>query len=200
MTHTELQAELGPIFKISEKFREGQNGIITFIENIIDKMYEAINALENNSDPLIKRIADIKKNKSYLDRYIDSFELNARYYHSIGDTEHVEFMSQSWETFKAFKEDSDVVLNSFAEVNTYMLSIPDIKRKIRLLLKRETLTPEQKQYIKRYNLYKNVQKISKFFEGYSVTRKGILTSTSIHLFRSLSILDIPKLLKSRNIK
>lgn len=188
----DLQNELEPIFKFSEKLREEQDGIITFIKIMIDKMYEAINALENISDPQIKRIADIKKNKSYLERYIDSFELNGQYYHAIGDTEQMEFMYQSWKTFKAFKESSELVLNSFAEVNTYMLSIPDIKIAIRLLKERKRLTPKQKQTIQQYNIYKNAQKISKFFEGYNVTRKGIITSISIHLFRSLSILKIPK--------
>lgn len=192
MTYSELQNELEPIFKLSDKFREGQAGIIAFIETTIARMYETITAFEDESNPQIKRIADIKKNKSYLDRYIEAFKLNIEYYHSIGDMEKVQFMIQSWETFRAFKEDSEFVLNSFAEVNTYMLSIPDVKRVIRLLNEQKKKTPKQKQYIQKYNIYKNSQRISKFFEGYNVTRKGILTSTSIHLFRSLSTLNIPK--------
>lgn len=189
---TILQNELQPILKYIDGSLAEQENIITFIKNVINNMYELINELENESSPKIKRIIDIKKNKSYLDRYIDSFRLNIEYYHSIDDFEQIALMVQSLETFMAFKKDPELVLNSFAEVNTFMLSIPDIKRKMRSLNEQKNMTPKQKKYIYKYNMFKNAQKISKFFEGYNVTRKGIITSTSIHLFRSLSMLNVPK--------
>lgn len=187
-----LQNELQPVFKHIEAPLVEQENIINFIEKVINNMYELIHALEDESDPQIKRVADIKKNKSYLDRYIDSFKLNLDYYRAIGDPQNIRFTVQSLDTFIAFKKDPDLVLNSFAEVNTFMLSSPDAKRLILLLKEQKNITPKEQEYIHKYDMFKNAQKISKFFEGYNVTRKGIVSSTSIHLFRSLSILEIPK--------
>jgi hypothetical protein len=148
-----------------------------------------IKAFQNASDPEIQRIIDIKNDKSYLTRYIESFNHMTTYYRSIGENEQADFMMLSWNVFTTFQQNSEVMLNSFAEVNTYLLSTPDIARKISLLHDRKKLTPEQKKYIHQYREYKQIQEISKFFEGYNITRKVIVTSTSIYIFRSLATLE-----------
>ncbi|WP_291750825.1 MULTISPECIES: hypothetical protein [unclassified Sulfuricurvum] len=193
MTHTELQNELEPILKFSDNFREGQYLLVEFIETIIDKMYSTIAVLENTSDLQRERIANIKDDKTYLDRYMNAFKMSAEYYHSLGDIEKVHFMFQSYKVFEDFKKDSESILNVFSEINTFLLSTPDVAKNIRLLMRKRKLTQIQEEYIQRYNEYKNIQKIAKFFEGYNVTRKVIITSASIYLYRTIYInMEVPK--------
>lgn len=193
MTCFTLKNELEPILKLSEEFREGQDNIITFIETVIDKMYSTINALEDTSDPQRERIANIKDDKTYLDRYMNAFKMSAEYYHSLGDIEKVHFMFQSYKIFEDFKKDSESTLNVFSEINTFLISTPDVAKNIRLLMRKRRLSQEHKKYIQQYNQYKNIQKIAKFFEGYNVTRKGIITSTSVYLYRTIyANMEVPK--------
>lgn len=188
-----LQKELEPIFKLSDKYREGQHLLIKFIETVIDKMYSTINALEDTSDLQRERITHIKDDKTYLDRYMSAFKMNAEYYNSIGDIEKVHFMFQSYRIFENFKNDSESTLNAFSEINTFLLSTPDVAKNIRLLMGKRKLTQIQKEYIQRYNEYKNIQKVAKFFEGYNVTRKVIVTSASIYLYRTIYVnMEVPK--------
>ncbi|MDD3597238.1 hypothetical protein [Sulfuricurvum sp.] len=193
MIFFELQNELEPIFNLSDSYRDAKHLLIGFIETVIDKMYSAINALEDTSDPQRERIANIKDDKTYLDRYMNSFKMSAEYYHSIGDIENVHFMFQSYKIFENFKKDSESTLNAFSEINTFLLSTPDIAKNIQLLMRKRKLTQIQKEYIQRYNEYKNIQKIAKFFEGYNVTRKVIITSASIYLYRTIYVnMEVPK--------
>lgn len=188
-----LENELEPIFKLSERYREGQHLLVEFIEAVIDKMYSTINALEDTSDSQRERITHIKDDKTYLDRYMNAFKMSAEYYHSLGDIEQVHFMFQSYKIFEDFKKDSEATLNVFSEINTFLISTPDVAKNIRLLMRKRQLTQKQKEYLQLYNGYKNIQKIAKFFEGYNVTRKVIITSASIYLYRTIYLnMEVPK--------
>lgn len=190
---TILQNELEPIFKLSDSYRERKDYLIKFFEIVIDKMYSIINALEDTSDLQRERIANIKKDKDYLDRYMNAFKINNQFYQAIGDIENIQLSFQSYKIFEEFKKDSESMLNYFSEVNTILFSFPDIARNVRNLKRKKSLTLKQKEYIRQYNEYKNIQKIAKFFEGYNVTRKGIITSTSIYLYRIMyAHIDAPK--------
>lgn len=191
--------ELDPIFEISLKKKpheERENfikNVTMFIVSTLDQMYTIIKYFEDKDNPEIKRIHAIKNDKEYLDRYINAFKINNQFYHSIGDIENMQLSFQSYKIFENFKKDSVSTLNSFAEVNTILFSFPDIARNVRILKRKKNLTLGQKEYIRQYNEYKNIQKIAKFFEGYNVTRKGIVTSTSIYLYRIIyAHIDIPK--------
>ncbi|MFA6628203.1 MAG: hypothetical protein WCS55_00390 [Sulfuricurvum sp.] len=188
-----LQNELEPIFKLSDRYREDQHLLLKFIETVIDKMYLTINVLEDTSDKQRERIGNIKDDKTYLDRYITAFQMNAEYYSAIKDIENFHFMFQSYKIFKDFQKNSEAILNLFSEANTILLSTPDIAKNVRLLMRKRKLNQSEKDYIQQYNGYKNIQKISKFFEGYNVTRKGIITSTSIYLYRTIYVnMEVPK--------
>lgn len=188
-----LENELEPIFKLSDRYRKGKHFLVEFIETVIDKMYSTINAFEDTSDSQRERIANIKDDKTYLDRYMNAFKMSAEYYHSLGDIEKVHFMVQSYKIFEDFKKDSESTLNVFSEINTFLISTPDVAKNIRLLMRKRQLTQKQKEYLQLYNGYKNIQKIAKFFEGYNVTRKVIITSASIYLYRTIYVnMEVPK--------
>ncbi len=188
MTRSELENELQPILKLSQISEIGVELLIDFIEDVIENMYSTIKAFEDESNPQIQRLTSIKKDKDYLNRYIESFEHMAKYYHAIGEEDQENFMKLSWMIFKAFQKNSDFVLNGFAENNTFLLSNPDIANIVRLLNDRKKHSSKEKAYIQKYNEHKQLKQISKFFEGYNITRKGIVTSASIYMYRSILML------------
>lgn len=170
-----------------------EQDIIAYIEHILKQMYIIIEHFEDNDNPQIQRIVAIKKDKSYINRYIDSFTHMKEIHDVLGNKEQKRFSALGLYLFKSFQHDTEATLNAFGEANTFLLAYPDVKKKAMSLMGQKQLSPKQQNFLQTYNMYKSISQYGKFFEGYHVSRKIIVTSTSIFLYRSL--LELPNMKK-----
>lgn len=165
----------------------------TYIHTGLDNLFKTLAILDDASDPHMKRLKQIKKDKSYLNRYIKAFKNMNDVSEAVGDQKECNFYLLDIKLFENFQSDSINIMNVFSFVKTIIAAHPEWENLVKQLKNKPKLTDKEKSRIKNFHEYYHINKISKFFEGYDITRDKIIVASSIFMYKQLqSELNLPK--------
>lgn len=174
--------ELSNISPISEPNKE------IFVQELLktfDTHYKLIDYIESDINEIIE-IKKIKKDKSYLKKYISAFEKNLKLYTIIKDRKNINKMVLNILLFELFMEDIEKFYKLQSDIHTFFLANPENNRNYQILQKsKKKLTDVEKKFIYMYETYEYLKSLLKFFRCHALTKKNIMTSLSIMLYKSL---------------
>lgn len=134
----------------------------------------------------------IKNNKQYLKKYITAFELNKNVCEITNDITGANKMILNIQIFKLFMLDIEKFNHLQVSLITNALVNPEMESnimKLRSKQKRKKLTDIEIKIILNYEQAKYIRKVCEFFKYHSLTKKNILTSLSISLYKAVVITD-----------
>lgn len=177
-TATEL-SNISPITK------ENKHLLVEDFFKTFDAYYKLIDYIESDADEIVE-IKKIKKDKTYLKKYISAFETNLNLYKIIDDEPSKNKMILNIWLFDLFIEDIEGFFKVQSSVHTFFLSNPDYAKRYQILKTyKKNLNDIEKRFIYMYETYKYLKSLLKFFRCYALTKKNIMTSLSIVLYKSL---------------
>lgn len=180
----DLTNELKELINLTSLPLEQKASIFNWCYQFLSTLNRSIEKIEDLSDIDMQRIQKIKKDKKSLNPYIKHLKGSEEYLRSIGDIDNASIIAFDRTVLELFQTDSMSVLNIFSDVNNVLLSLPDASYNIRILKEKKRLTPSEKKYLMFVGQYKRLAKIAKFFDGYDVTPKILVTAASIYLFKA----------------
>ncbi|OHE10699.1 MAG: hypothetical protein A2513_09595 [Sulfurimonas sp. RIFOXYD12_FULL_33_39] len=170
---------------ISEITDENKHFLVQELLKIFDTHYKLIDYIESNTIEIVE-IKKIKKDKSYLKKYISAFEKNLKLYIIIKDRKNINKMVLNILLFELFMEDIEKFYKLQSDIHTFFLANPENKRNYQILQKsKKKLTDVEKKFIYMYETYEYLKSLLKFFRCHALTKKNIMTSLSIMLYKSL---------------
>lgn len=175
---TEELSHLSPVLEDSKQ---------NFIEELLKTLnahYKLMDYIESDTDEIIE-IKKVKKSKKHLEKYISAFKTNLNFYEIIEDKPNRNRMILNILLFKLFMEDIEEFSRVKSSIYTFILANPENSKNYRILknLKRE-LKDSEKYFISMYESNKYLKSLLKFFRCHSLTKKNIMTSLSITLYKS----------------
>lgn len=147
--------------------------------------YDLINYLLGDTKE-IKELNRIKKDKKYLQKYISAFEVNRDFYFNINDTKNAVKMNINIWLFNLYINNIQEFYKIQSSINTLFISSPHIKENIKIIKEKKSLSDKEKLYMMKYIFAKHLKDIFLFFKYHPLTKKSILTSLSIILYKSLT--------------
>lgn len=178
----ETATELSNISPITE---ENKHLLVEEFLKTFDAYYKLIDYIESDADEIVE-IKKIKKDKTYLKKYISAFETNLNLYKIIDDEPNRGKMILNIWLFDLFIEDIKEFYRVSSSIYTFILANPDYSKNYRILksLKRK-LKDSEKYFVSMYETNKYLKSLLKFFRCYTLTKKNIMTALSIMLYKSL---------------
>lgn len=183
-TITDLTNELKELINLTSLSIDDKASIYNWCYQFLFTLNSAIARIEDTSSIAMQRIRKIKNDKKSLNPYIKHSKGSEEYLLSIGDTDSASIIAFNRTVLELFQTDSITVLNMFADVNNTLLSLPEASYNVRNLKQKKRLISNEKSYLMRAEQHIRLAKIAKFFEGYDVTPKILVTSASIYLFKT----------------
>lgn len=176
------------------------NEDITFenIQNIFDLHYSLIDYI--NGDTLeVQELNKVKKEKNYLNKYITAFEQSIIYYKIINNEENINQMVLNILVLELFMKSTEDYYVLQSKVYSFFISSPDAIDAYKKLKRKRNPTKIEIQFIKKYEDYKYIKSILKMFRCYSLTKKNILTSLSISIYKAMMMTNEIKKHKVKEI-
>ena len=161
---------------------------LSYIVDIFIKHYNLIEYLESSDDEIIKITRD-KNIKQYLKKYISAFEINAKLYDITDDINRLREMHLNIWLFKLYLQDIEEFHKLRSSMHTFFIANPDYKHKIKMIrskAKRKKLTEREINFLFMYERNKYISSLLKFFQYHTLTKKKILTSLSISIYKAMT--------------
>jgi hypothetical protein len=178
----ETAEELSNISPITE---ENKHLLVEEFFKTFDAYYKLIDYIESDADEIVE-IKKIKKDKICLKKYISAFETNLNLYEIIEDKSNIHKMLLNILLFELFMKDIEKFNKLQSGIYTFFLANPDYSKNYGILknLKRG-LKDSEKYFVYMYETNKYLKSLLKFFRCHSLTKKNIMTSLSIMLYKLL---------------
>jgi len=123
-----------------------------------------------------------------LKKYISAFEINAKFYDITDNTNKLREMHLNIWLFKLYIQDIKEFHKLRSSIHTFFIANPDYQYKIKMLrnkAKRKKLTEREIKFLFMYEQNKYISSLLKFFQYHTLTKKNILTSLSICIYKAM---------------
>lgn len=165
--------------------KEGKQVFVREFLKTFDTHYKLIDYIENDADEILE-IRKIKKSKTHLKKYISAFEQNLQLYTIIEDEPNRDKMILNIWLFELFIKNVKEFFKFQSYIFTFFLANPETLEIYKnLVAKTKPLSDNELMFKIKYERNRYLKSLLKFFRCHSLTRKNIMTSLSITLYKAL---------------
>jgi len=183
-------------------FKANRDMFYSYFFDTFKLTFKLIDYIKSDSQEIIE-MNKVKKDKQYIKKYINAFELNIHYQQIIHDAKAERQTIVNKYIFKLYLENKEQFYKIRTATYNFKISNPEIAKTIKILKERRArthnFTKKERVYIEIYEFFTYCFNALKFFRCHDITEKNIITSLSIILYKHLTKTDFINKSKAKNI-